>query len=225
MHKEKIKQLYRDSSYQKVNDDHLKYLVGLKDSDFEPSVIYDIGACVGAWYREVKNIWPKSKFLLFDGWEPAQELYKDLNVDYFIGLLGNKQKEVKFYFNDRKPGGNSFLEPDNKYTGEKYVNFQSRMVTTLDDVVENKKFPLPDLIKIDTQGAELEVLEGAINTIKNAEYIILEVKNENIDYGENLPSESEIVKFLNKNNFEKVQDLGYTTHKQLDKDIVFKRRK
>ena len=38
----------------------------------------------------------------------------------------------------------------------------------------------PDFIKIDTQGYELEILKGGLNTLKHAEMVLLEVSLLNV---------------------------------------------
>ena len=49
-------------------------------------------------------------------------------------------------------------------------------VATLDQVIKEKNWPAPDLIKIDTQGSELLILEGAINTLPQAKAILVETQ-------------------------------------------------
>ena len=104
-----------------IPDGHIRYLQRLKDSGFEPKVIYDIGSCVLQWTKQAKKIWPNAKIILFDAFQPAEFLYKE--HDYHIGVLSNTDgKEVKFYQNDRLPAGNSYYRenndivfPENKY--------------------------------------------------------------------------------------------------------------
>ena len=44
----------------------------------------------------------------------------------------------------------------------------------MDDVVYTNKLRNPHLIKIDTQGSEIDILKGSQNTIKNCKLIFLE---------------------------------------------------
>jgi hypothetical protein len=59
--------------------------------------------------------------------------------------------------------------------------------------------PLPDLIKIDTQGSELDILKGAEYCLKNASVLILELPL--ISYNIGSPNISEIIEYLRSKRF------------------------
>ncbi len=62
-----------------------------------------------------------------------------------------------------------------------------------------KKLPLPNFIKIDTQGSELDILKGAKQSISNCSLIYLECPI--IEYNLMSPSLNEYVKYLNSISF------------------------
>ena len=79
---------------------HIAYLKKLKDSGFEPKVIYDIGANVLHWTNEAKKLWPEAEYILFDAYEAAECLYD--NYKHHIGVLSNEDGlEVKFYTSEK----------------------------------------------------------------------------------------------------------------------------
>jgi FkbM family methyltransferase len=221
--KELIRSFYKSKEYQAISPAHQESLISLRDSGFYPKTIYDIGSCVGAWYKAAKKIWPDAQIILFDGWKSVEFLYKELGVEYHIGLLGEKSKEVEFYYNDRKPGGNSYYKPNEKYVGSKYEQKEKLDVETLDDVIIKKGFNLPSFIKLDVQGAELDILSGGKNTIANVEYILLEAQN--VDFNIKAPKEDEVIEYLNNIGFEKMKDLGFTSKLKVDKDLLFCKKK
>jgi FkbM family methyltransferase len=171
---------------------HLNYLYSLKMAGFEPKVIYDIGACVLHWTKEAKKLWPDAKIILFDAFAPAEFMYA--GYDYHIGVLSDTDgKEVKFYQNDTQPGGNSYYrEIGNRRSAEYFPDDGYVMKTTakLDTIVKQRGFPLPDFVKIDVQGAELDVIAGGASTFAKADQLIVELQHNHYNEGAKLVGQS-----------------------------------
>ncbi len=178
---------------------HLDYLAKLKKDGYDPKVIYDIGSCVLHWTNEAKRLWGNSKYVLFDAFEPVEYMYK--GYDYHIGVLSDENdKEVKFFQNDLFPGGNSYYRevgsPTNVFPEDLYLLKTTR---TLDSVIEERGFPWPDLIKLDVQGAELDVLRGAPECLKHANMLIAELQN--VNYNDGAPQSKEVIEYLQANGW------------------------
>lgn len=164
--------------------DHSDFLFKLKNQwNFNPKVIYDIGSCVLHWEKNARIVWPDSEFILFDAFEPVEMFYT--NYKYHIGVLSNEDnKIVKFYQNDMHPGGNSYYREivHNIYPENNYL---LKITKTLNSIVKEKNFPQPDLIKIDVQGAELDIIKGAEEILQNTKILIVELQH--CKYNENAP--------------------------------------
>lgn len=177
---------------------HVDYLKELsKDPYFNPKIIYDIGSCVLHWTREAEQIWPNSEVILFEAMSEIEFLYNGYN--YHIGLLSDKSNITKrFYKNLIHPGGNSYYkENDDNVFPE---NIYDEMTTkTLTEVVNNRNFPLPDLVKMDVQGSELDIIKGGIDIINNAKYLICEFQHE--DYNKDAPKNTECIEWLENNGW------------------------
>lgn len=178
-----------------IPHNHIQYLQRLKDSGFEPKVIYDIGSCVLHWTKVARKLWPNATIILFDAFQPAEFLYK--GYDYHIGVLSNNDNDiVKFYQNEYNPGGNSYYREigfdDGKYfPKDKYIEMKTR---TLDSIVKERGFPLPDFVKIDVQGSEVDILQGGLETCKNAKRMIVELQH--IQYNLGAPTSDKSLKII-----------------------------
>lgn len=173
--------------------DHVNFLEKLKSEyNFEPKVCYDIGSAVLHWTRHAERIWPGTQVILFDAFEPAQIFYK--THKYNIGVLSDEDnKQIKFYQNDFYFGGNSYYKEynDQVFPESEYINKVSK---TLDTLVKEKDFPYPDLIKIDVQGAELDILKGASKILANAKYLIVELQD--VHYNQGAPLADTTINYL-----------------------------
>ena len=186
--------------------DHVGYLAKLKAQGFEPKVIYDVGACVLHWTNEAKRIWPGSEFVAFEAMDSSEFLYKEQGLKYFMGALSDVTgKEVEFYQNDWHPGGNSYYRENEEVNPEapQYFNEKHKRVlktATLDAVVRLKQFPLPDLIKMDVQGAELDVLKGASQVLQTVKHVILELQT--VEYNKGAPLKDTVIAYMDTIGFD-----------------------
>jgi FkbM family methyltransferase len=154
---------YKYLASQDMSPDHIQYLEKLRDAQFNPNVCYDIGANYGQWTKAVCQVWPSTKPVLFEAFEPLEFLWSQHS--HHVGVLSDQDdKVVKFYTNDTFTTGNSYYKENNDvvFPPDKY---EEKVAKTLDTVVKEKELPLPDLIKIDVQGSEIDILKGAKNTI------------------------------------------------------------
>jgi len=208
-----------------IPKDHVDYLTKLKASGFEPKVIYDVGACVLHWTNEAQRIWPDAEYVVFEAMDSSEFLYKERGLCYHIGLLSDESgKEVEFYQNDYHPGGNSYYRENEEVNPEapKYFNESHRRkltTTTLDAVARLKKFSAPDLIKMDVQGAELDILKGAEETLKTAKHIILELQI--VEYNKGAPLRDDVIAYMNTIGYD---CLGLFSNNGPDGDYHFVRR-
>lgn len=112
---------------------------------------------------------------------PALEPFmKASGFRHKVALLGNENKEVTFFVdkNNALSTGNSiYLE-----NTEHFIDCQKLTLPMhrLDDLFPNETF---DFIKIDTQGAELDIMRGGPVTMSKAKFIMLEVSVRVCNFG------------------------------------------
>ena len=173
---------------------------------FSPKVIYDVGACVLHWTSEAKRIWPQAEFIAFEAMEAAEFLYKENNMRYQIGVFSDTDgKEVDFYQNDYHPGGNSYYKENVEINPEaplyfNEANLRKRKTITLDTAMANNNFPLPDLLKMDIQGAELDALKGATVALSHAQHVILELQH--VEYNKGAPTRDLVIQYMDGQGFD-----------------------
>ncbi|MAV37687.1 MAG: hypothetical protein CMJ59_19775 [Planctomycetaceae bacterium] len=141
--------------------------------------VFDVGAHVGKMTRRYRKLFPNANIYCF---EPLPDCYRRLQrwanrqgdrVQAFNMALGNASGQVDFFWNQSHPGGSSLRAPETPHNRETHVSLTTRM-EKLDDVVASLTLRGEILIKLDVEGAELEVLEGARNLLGQASAIILE---------------------------------------------------
>jgi FkbM family methyltransferase len=146
-------------------------------------VIYDIGAAKGivsSCLAKLPNV------ISIESFEPIPEVYNSLiiemqrysNVRCHNVALGNSEGLLPMYINS-KSDSSSLLKIENLHNKEfPGTDIQSQInipVVRLDEYVKQYKLPLPNIVKIDVQGYEMNVLEGGIDTISQSKYCVLEM--------------------------------------------------
>ena len=197
--------LYNDISIPQIHIDYLKTI------KYTPSVIYDIGSAVLHWHREAKSIWTNSKIYCFEAMTSLEDFYIEMGVDYNIGVLSDTDgTEVRFWQNETNFGGNSYYKENSEFSpaaNDIFTKENSKVYITskLDTIVKNKNLPLPDMLKIDVQGCEVDVLNGAKETLNSVNHLIVELQHVEYNIGANLIEES--LPFIESLGFELVPNL------------------
>ena len=184
-----------------------------KFGDLNLKTIIDIGAGCGT--NSLLDIFPRLDFVLI---EPLQDFEESLNkivkvrnarTHYSTDILASSKRDVKFYIHDDKFGSSIKREFENSKNSKEIKSHSA----TLDDLVGQINFHGPYLIKIDTQGSELEILKGSLITLQFTEAIIVEVSVQ--DFFVESHSMVELINFLDENGF-RIFDLSDLTYRPSD---------
>jgi FkbM family methyltransferase len=153
-----IRKLQRPASHLRPIGDPASVFADFKARGFTPAVIFDIGAATGSWTAEAAQIFPRAKFITVEpratGFEPT--------VRAAVGAA-----EGSAVMTDWNTG--STLLPTSGSDSRKY----SVPVTTLDRLAA--QYGMPDLVKLDVEGFELEALKGADTLWGRTEVFVIEV--------------------------------------------------
>lgn len=177
--------------------EHMKHL------GFGPKVIFDCGAYVGEWSRAVSRIFPDACFLLI---EPNKEIIDHIKKN--IEKISSKTILLNIAISETREIG--YLNVwDNKETGLEGSSLLSHVqgeaknqlsveIRTLNDISQEYNL-MPDIIKLDLQGAELAALKGASRLLEKTELFIIEFGC--IDAYINRTSPRELFDIMYNNNY------------------------
>lgn len=193
---------------------------------FEPKSILDIGANVGQFYNEIKNIFPNSYYYLIEGSESCEVVLETFDVDYSICLLSDTEKEVDFYIRKNEPRctGNSIYRENTSFYDDDQIIVEKKQTKTLSNLLNNQTF---DLIKIDVQGSEIDIINGGLDIIKEAKGILMEVSL--MEYNQNSPTKEFVYEYMDNLGFKPVELIGNINHpltyELIQQDILFLNKK
>ena len=197
----------------------------LSDIQLMPKDVLDIGAHTGQFYKWAKSAWPYCNVFMIEA-NPLHEntllnLTANTKDEYMISALGDKEREVTFYTRSDKPytEGNSYYKEANYWDIPQLVQEETVTLKKLDDIFDKEK--VFDLVKMDTQGSELDILKGGEKLISKATAVILEVAY--IEYNLGAPTSDEVIKHMNNIGFEEIMSIGehYEGEEISQKDLLF----
>jgi FkbM family methyltransferase len=136
--------------------------------------VIDVGASDGRWSEEAMQYYPEAFYYLIDAQaqhEAALAGFKRRHQqsNYLISAVGDTEGEIFFDSQDLFGGVAS-----HEAGGEGYARVP---VTTIDALVARHNLQGPFLIKLDTHGFEVPILDGAARTLPKANLVIIETYN------------------------------------------------
>lgn len=169
-----------------------------------PAVIFDIGANCGQSVQTFKELCPGS---FIHSFEPSPTVYRQLveNVKLFDGVRTNNSAVgsscgEQIFLENSQSEMSSFLRPGQLGWGK--VDKETPVqVVTLDEYCYANQVDSITLLKIDTQGYELEVLKGAQTLMKGDRIQLIYLEVNFAEIYEGLPQFDETFRFLSDNNF------------------------
>jgi FkbM family methyltransferase len=192
----------------------------------ENLVIFDIGCCEGEDSIRYSNMFKNSKIYAFEPLKKNYEKsiinlknYNTTNVSITQEALSNSVGTTSFYVSSGHPDylentdewdyGNksSSLLPPREVNQPKWMSFNEEeniKTNTIDNFCKENGIEKIDFIHMDVQGAELLVLKGASNMLKNIGLIWLEVGM--VEFYQEQPMKFNMINFLQENNFTVIKD-------------------
>lgn len=181
---------------------------------FNPETIYDVGAYQGDFAKMCLRIWPHSVVHAFEPLPEKmpvlREALRSSNVTLINRLVGDENKANVHFFADET--ASSLLD---SYPLGLKGNLNLSMVT-LDSYVEAGN-PVPDLLKIDTQGYEYQIFKGFEKHLSQVQVILVELNILEIYYHVTLAQD--VLHFLGQYGFV-VYDVTEIHRRPLDDALI-----
>lgn len=179
-------------------------------------VVFDVGGNIGGYALDIKQIAPDAQVYSFEPnpktFKIISEKAKQNNFQVFQYALGNMQGKVKFY--DYEGTGEGGTEHASLYKEviegvhhKQSIEFEVD-ITTVDAFAKEHGISTIDLLKIDTEGNEMEVLLGATQMLRNGQIEVIQFEFNEM----NVVSRTflkDFMKFLPEYNFYRLLKDGY----------------
>lgn len=196
------------------------FLFKIKSAGLDINTVYDVGAFRGEWSMDLKyRTLPDAKFFLFEGNPECEDGLKERKLPYFITVLSNPNRgEVDFY-NGTNTGDSYYKETAKTYDTIGSIRVQTQ---TLDDIIDKLSLPIPQFIKLDTQGSEIDILKGAEkNIMGKTELIYTEMPI--IEYNKGAPKFSDYIDYMKSYDYIPIDILDFHRHEEtlMQVDMMF----
>ena len=142
-----------------------------------PNTVIDVGVADGT--PDLYAAFPEAYHILIDPLpmhEAAMKSYlATYNGEYHICGLGPLESKQTINVEVNSPGRSSFYKRTTASASNSNIEEVEVQVRTLDGLMAQGDYQKPYLLKIDTEGFELEVIRGAKMTLIDTQYVIAEV--------------------------------------------------
>ena len=189
-----------------------------------PKKFLDIGAHIGDFTKDLTRLAPDCEVIMVEA-NPNCELYlQKLKYGYDMVALSNKQGTAELFVekaNSIGTGASLYRENTDWYADGKFEKIEVEL-----DTLDNRSYfgyEVIDLVKLDVQGAELDILEGGRKTITRSKYVLIETSL--VVYNQGAPMIDAIVPKMKEYGFymEDFMDYQRLPNKQVFQlDILFK---
>ncbi len=145
----------------------------IHNKNFEVNTIIDVGAAAGCWTGLAKNYWPSANYILIEPLEERKDELEELviaNQNHFLvsAVAGKEDGVVKFKVAEDLDGSGVI---DSNQDG---ATIRELKVIAIENEVKRLGVKGPYIIKLDTHGFEVPIIEGCTTMLSEVNLFIIE---------------------------------------------------
>jgi FkbM family methyltransferase len=183
----------------------------------QPRIFLDIGANEGNFTSTLLKFFPDCKCLMVEPNPACRPYLVSIGQPFEIVAVSDSNGRGLLHIENSNPlatGASLYKENTQFYAPGKFHQAEVQLIT-LDSL---NPFPNTeiDLIKIDTQGSELDILKNGKITIQRTKFLLLEVSL--LEYNLNAPLIDEVLDWTSSHNFNLCEIVNYH---RLDNNQIF----
>ena len=173
----------------------------LKKINFQPKHIVDIGANHGTWTREALQHFPEAYYTLLEPQHWLKDSFQDIlaanpKIQFYPVGAGEEKGSFQFTIVDRDDSCSfRYTQEEAKAAGFNQIEIP---VVTLNGLLLDSELPIPDIIKIDAEGLDIEVLKGASNFFGKTEIFMVEAGVVNKSFNNSF---LKVINFMDEKNY------------------------
>jgi FkbM family methyltransferase len=165
------------------------------------NTVIDIGAAFGDWTRMCMGLFPQARYVLIEPLAQYDEWLCSLldefpNVTRVKAAVADRPGRATFFIHEDWVGSSLYREADGLAVDGTPLQVDTII---LDEIVQRQNLLGPFLLKIDVQGAELRVLEGATTTLQQTEYLLVE--SSLFEFFNNGPLMRHVISYMRERDF------------------------
>jgi FkbM family methyltransferase len=179
---------------------HRNALLRLKAQGFAPATVYDIGAYRGGWTRLASQVFPDAAFILFEANADNAAHLRAAGLSHFtVALAAQDGEKPLFLPRQGDATGTSLYRENSAHYGSDNLVVRNVATARLDTLVAEQGLAPADLIKIDVQGAELDVIAGAKTALAHCQALMVELSL--ASYNKDAPLIAETLPAITRHGF------------------------
>jgi FkbM family methyltransferase len=189
----------------------MNFFRAFKECGFEPKAVFDVGSSHAGWSWKIAEVFPEAAFHLFEPLVDYKPFYQEGTAGALAQLPNVRIHKIAL---GARNGRTSFGSDEAGYSASTLVTTVSNHfpemyevpIRRLDSYVSEFGLARPEVLKIDVQGGEIAVLEGAGSLLADVRLIQIEAWLRR-SYGGKTPLLHEITEYLSAQGFSLV-DFG-----------------